>query len=86
MFGATADIRGIEGTCPERLGVPSGSQSLLPSSSYDTNFALREEAATINDVLGSNTTWEYALDGEIVREGISVPSCKSGIHSRRLGP
>lgn len=35
---------------------PSGSQTLLPSSSYDANLAFNTDAATIRDVDGSYTT------------------------------
>lgn len=35
---------------------PSGSQTLLPSSSYDANLAFNTDAATIKDVDGSYTT------------------------------
>ena len=51
---------------------PSGSHSLVPSSSNDVNLACNEEAATIRLVEESNKMLEYArprgidLDGSVL--------------------
>jgi hypothetical protein len=65
---------------------PSGSQILFPSSSYDVNLACKFEAATINEVDGSNKTFEYGLPLGIERDGSGPSSWKLGTHSRRHGP
>jgi len=48
---------------------PSGSQSLVPSSSNDVNLACNEEAATIRLVEESNKMLEYARPRSIDLEG-----------------
>ena len=65
---------------------PSGSQSMLLSSSYEANRACNVDAATISDADGSNTTLEYGRDRGRERFGSEVSNSTSGTHSRRLGP
>lgn len=48
---------------------PSGSHILFPSSSYEVNLACKEEAATINEVEGSNSILEYDRPLGIERVG-----------------
>jgi hypothetical protein len=70
----------------EPLHIPSGSQTLFPSSSNEANFARSEAAATINDVEGSKRILEYDRPRGTDREGKGPFSWKSGIHSNKLGP
>ena len=62
------------------------SQTMFPSSSYDANRFMSDEAATINEVETSNTMLEYGRERGTEREGRWASSWTSGIHSTRLGP
>ena len=64
----------------------SGSHTILPSSSYDANRFMKDEAATISEVEASNTTCEYGRERGTERAGKWASSCTSGIHSTKLGP
>lgn len=68
------------------ISLLSGSQTMFPSSSYDANRFMSDEAATINEVEASNTMLEYGRERGTEREGRWASNWTSGIHSTRLGP
>ena len=59
---------------------------MFPSSSYDANRFISDDAATINEVDASYTTLEYGRERGMERAGRWASSETSGIHSSRLGP
>lgn len=50
------------------------------------NFACKEEAATINEVKGSNRMLEYDRPLGMERVGKGPSNWKFGIHSSKVGP
>ena len=64
----------------------SGSQTMIPSSSYDAKRFMEVEAAMINWLEASNTTFEYGRERGTERAGRWASSETSGIHSTKLGP
>ena len=64
----------------------SGSQTMFPSSSYDANRFMNDEAATTSAVETSYTMLVYGRERGIERAGRWASKSTPGIHSTRLGP